>query len=235
MADILFTNFAHSRLAAGINASATTVLVEAGHGARFPDPAGGDFFYVTLESAAAVREIVKVTARVGDTFTVVRGQDNTTALDWAAGVVVALRLNAAAIEYVLNQAGATYTKPEMDALLDEKTSAEDVATAVAGATKVPKSGDTKTASYTLALTDAGKYIEVGSGGGLVIANGVFSSGDVVTMFNNTASNVTVTCSIDTAYVSGVSADRASVVILPRGLCTALFTSGSECVISGSVT
>lgn len=102
MADILFTNFAHSRLAAGINASATTVLVETGHGARFPSPTGGDFFYVTLESAAAVREIVKVTGRTDDTFTVVRGQDNTTAVDWAAGVVVALRLNAAAIERVIN-------------------------------------------------------------------------------------------------------------------------------------
>jgi hypothetical protein len=102
MAEILFTNFAHSQLAAGINNSATTILLETGHGARFPAITGSDFFYVTLENASLVREIVKVTARSSDTLTVVRGQDNTTAVSWNAGDTVALRLNAAAIEYMIN-------------------------------------------------------------------------------------------------------------------------------------
>ncbi len=102
MADIKFTNFAHSQLAGSINSSATTLLLETGHGARFPNPTGGDFFYVTLENASLVREIVKVTARSTDTLTVVRAQDNTTAVSWSAGDTVALRLNAAAIEAVLN-------------------------------------------------------------------------------------------------------------------------------------
>ena len=103
MAEILFTNFAHSQIAAGINDSATTLLLETGHGARFPNPSGGDFFYVTLENASLVREIVKVTARSTDTLTIVRGQDNTTAVSWSAGDTVALRLNAAAIEYMINE------------------------------------------------------------------------------------------------------------------------------------
>jgi hypothetical protein len=103
MAEILFTNFAHSQLAAGINSSATTILLEAGHGARFPNPSGGDFFYVTLENASLVREIVKVTGRSTDSLTIVRGQDNTTAASWSAGDTVALRLNAAAIEYMINE------------------------------------------------------------------------------------------------------------------------------------
>jgi hypothetical protein len=102
MAEILFTNFAHSQLAGSINSSATTLLLETGHGARFPNPTGGDFFYVTLENASLVREIVKVTARATDTLTVVRAQDNTTAASWSAGDTVALRLNAAAIDYMIN-------------------------------------------------------------------------------------------------------------------------------------
>jgi hypothetical protein len=102
MAEILFTNFAHSQLAGTINSSATTLLLETGHGARFPNPTGGDFFYVTLENASLVREIVKVTARSTDTLTIVRAQDNTTAVSWSAGDTVALRLNAAAIEYMIN-------------------------------------------------------------------------------------------------------------------------------------
>jgi hypothetical protein len=103
MAEILFTNFAHSQLAGSINSSATTLLLETGHGARFPDPSGGDFFYVTLENASLVREIVKVTGRSTDTLTIVRAQDNTTAVSWSAGDTVALRLNAAAIEYMINE------------------------------------------------------------------------------------------------------------------------------------
>ena len=103
MAEILFTNFAHSQLAGSINSSATTLLLETGHGARFPNPSGGDFFYVTLENASLVREIVKVTGRSTDTLTIVRAQDNTTAASWSAGDTVALRLNAAAIEYMINE------------------------------------------------------------------------------------------------------------------------------------
>ncbi len=102
MNDILFTNFAFSQLSVGINASATTIVVELGHGARFPAPTAGDYFYVTLENASLAREIVKVTARTSDTLTVVRAQDGTTALSWLAGDTVALRLNAAAISTVVN-------------------------------------------------------------------------------------------------------------------------------------
>lgn len=102
MNDILFTNFAFSQLSVGINASATTIVVELGHGARFPSPTSGDYFYVTLENASLAREIVKVTARTSDTLTVVRAQDGTTALSWLAGDTVALRLNAAALSTVVN-------------------------------------------------------------------------------------------------------------------------------------
>ena len=102
MAEILFTNFAHSQLAAGVNSSATTIVLETGHGARFPAITGTDFFYVTLENAELVREIVKVTARSTDTLTIVRAQDNTTAASWSAGATVALRLNAAAISFMIN-------------------------------------------------------------------------------------------------------------------------------------
>ena len=102
MANILFTNFAQSLLATGIDDVATTIAVDPGHGARFPAiTVVGDFFYITLENVSLEREIVKVTARVVDTMTVVRAQDNTTAYAWNAGDPVALRVNAAAIEYSL--------------------------------------------------------------------------------------------------------------------------------------
>ena len=100
MALIKFTNFAHSTLASGITNVATSLAVAAGQGARFPSLGAGEYFYVTLEDASLNREIVKVTARSTDTFTIVRAQDNTAARAWVAGDVVSLRLNAAAISEV---------------------------------------------------------------------------------------------------------------------------------------
>lgn len=77
---ILFANNAATTLASAITASDTSITVATGTGALFPTITGVDYFYCTLQSTnGAPREIVKVTATVGDTFTVVRGQDGTTA------------------------------------------------------------------------------------------------------------------------------------------------------------
>jgi hypothetical protein len=91
-----FTNNATSTLAAGINSSVTTLSVAAGQGALFPT-LSGDYFYCTLANVAGTVEIIKVTARSTDTFTIVRGQDNTTAATWIAGDKVELRLVAASL------------------------------------------------------------------------------------------------------------------------------------------
>jgi hypothetical protein len=131
MNDILFTNFASSQLSVGINASATTIVLELGHGARFPAPTSGDYFYVTLENASLVREIVKVTARTSDTLTVVRAQDGTTAVSWLAGDTVALRLNAAAINTLVNNS-VRKTSSTGSAVLPVGTTAQRDATPAAG-------------------------------------------------------------------------------------------------------
>lgn len=78
MANIKFTNFARSKVATGINSSATTLAITGGTGALFPALTGAEYFYLTLENSSLVREIVKVTARTADTLTIVRAQDGTT-------------------------------------------------------------------------------------------------------------------------------------------------------------
>jgi hypothetical protein len=84
-----FKNFAKSVLAAGIVSSATSLDVSAGEGARFP-PAP---FNLTLWNATDFpsasddpdKEIVRVTAVVSDTFTIVRAQEGTLAADHNTG------------------------------------------------------------------------------------------------------------------------------------------------------
>jgi hypothetical protein len=91
----LFTNNASTTLASGINSSVTSLTVAAGTGALFPTLAGSEYFYTTLSNiAGTIIEIVKVTARSTDTFTIVRGQDNTAAASFIAGDKVELRLTA---------------------------------------------------------------------------------------------------------------------------------------------
>jgi len=94
---------------------------------------------------------------------------------------------------------------------------------------------TKTSSYTLATGDVGKYVQVGTGGSITIPDATFSEGDAVSIFNNTTGNITITCSITTAYISGIDTDQASVTLSTRGVATILFISGTVCVITGSVT
>jgi hypothetical protein len=107
-------------------------------------------------------------------------------------------------------------------------------TMTVGFRNVPQSGSAKTANYDLVVGDVGKFIEVGASGAITIPDATFSAGDVVSIFNNTSGNITVTCTITTAYIAGTDADKATVTLATRGVATILFLSGTVCVISGNV-
>ncbi len=94
---------------------------------------------------------------------------------------------------------------------------------------------TQTGSYTLATADIGKYVQVGSGGSITIPDATFAEGDVISIFNNTTGNITITCSITTAYIAGTDTDKSSVTLATRGVATVLFISSTVCVITGNVT
>ncbi len=87
------TNNAVSTLAGSINAVVLAMSVQPGHGVRFPSASivSGNYFYVTLIDAAGNLEIVKVTDRTVDTFTIIRARDGTTARSFAANDRVELR------------------------------------------------------------------------------------------------------------------------------------------------
>lgn len=92
----LFTNNAATTLASGITSIATSLTVATSTGGLFPNPTAGQYFYATLQNTTGTTiEIVKVTARTTDTFTIVRAQDGTTASAFSAGDKVELRCTAA--------------------------------------------------------------------------------------------------------------------------------------------
>lgn len=106
---------------------------------------------------------------------------------------------------------------------------------VSGPANIPSAGSAKTTSYSLQTSDVGDFVEVGSGGSITIPNATFSAGDIVAIFNNTTGNITITCSITTAYIGGTNADKATVTLATRGVATVLFISSTLCVITGNVT
>ena len=97
----LFTNFSKSLLAAGISSGSATVTVSAGTGALFPAPTGSDYARLVIfeigSSGETNQEIVLLTARGGDTLTITRAQEGTTARAFSAGAYIALRPTASTL------------------------------------------------------------------------------------------------------------------------------------------
>jgi len=87
-------NDAVSRIASGISSTDTTITLVPGSGTLFPVLSSGDYFPATLIKSDGSREIVRVTARSSDVFTVVRAQEGTVALTFNANDKIELRLTA---------------------------------------------------------------------------------------------------------------------------------------------
>ena len=99
---------------------------------------------------------------------------------------------------------------------------------------IPSAGAEKTSNYTLAITDIGEFVTIGASGSITVPNDIFAAGNAVSLFNNTASNATVSLTITTAYIAGTDSDKASVTLATRGVATILFVNPSLCVLTGNV-
>ena len=103
---IKFTNNATTTLSSGINTTATSIGVT--DGSVFPTLGTGDITYVTFDDDTNT-EVVKVTARSGNTLTVVRAQDGTSARSFSSGNKAELRITAALMNEVISDSEATAT------------------------------------------------------------------------------------------------------------------------------
>ena len=109
-----------------------------------------------------------------------------------------------------------------------------------GYRNIPQSLSDKVTAYTLASTDVGKYIGVGTSGSIVVPDATYSdsvaiaNGDAISIFNNTTGNITLTMSITTAYIGGTDTDKATITLATRGIATILFVSSTVCVVTGNV-
>ena len=103
-----------------------------------------------------------------------------------------------------------------------------------GYLNIPLSG-IKTSSYTLVLGDVGKFIELGTGGTVVVPASVFAAGDAISIFNNTSASISCTCSaVTTVYKGGTDADISTFSVATRGVATILFITATVAVVTGNL-
>ena len=96
--------------------------------------------------------------------------------------------------------------------------------------------NSQTSAYTLVASDNGKHVNITTGG-VTVPSSVFSAGDVVTIYNDSGSNQTITQgSSATLRLAGTS-DTGNRTLAQYGLATILCVGGdgsdSEFVISGA--
>jgi hypothetical protein len=94
--------------------------------------------------------------------------------------------------------------------------------------------NSQTASYTLALSDQGKHISITTGGVVIPANAsvAFPIGATIVVYNNSASNQTISITTDTIYLAG-TATTGSRTLAQRGLATCVKVAATTWVVSGA--
>ena len=103
-----------------------------------------------------------------------------------------------------------------------------------GYLNIPLSG-IKTASYTLVAGDVGKFVELGTSGTIVVPASVFTTGDAISIFNNTSASISCTCSaITDFYKGGTDTDISTFSITTRGVATILFITATRAVVTGNL-
>lgn len=99
----LFANFTTTLVAGAISSTSLTVTVQTGSGVLFPHPGVNQYFVGMFTSATIpnLREIVWCTNITGDTLTIIRQQENTTALAWNPGDIFSNEVTAGSLnQYV---------------------------------------------------------------------------------------------------------------------------------------
>lgn len=178
-----------------------------------------------------------ITTATGTTFsaTTMGAQSTTTFLGTSANITTATGTTFSATTMGA-QSTTTFlgTSANITTLTGTSATITNILDGVGNVRNIPRSGSAKTSTYTLAITDIGEYIEIGTGGGIDVPNGIFSTGNAISVFNNTTGNRTISLTITTAYIAGTDADKNSVTLATRGVATILFISNSVCVVSGNV-
>jgi hypothetical protein len=100
---------------------------------------------------------------------------------------------------------------------------------------IPSAGAAKTSEYTLTISDIGEFVTIGTSGKVLIPNNTFTTGNAISVYNDTTGSVSINISTTTAYVVGTDTNRTGVTLSTRGIANILFINPSYCILSGNLT
>ena len=148
--------------------------------------------------------------------------DSSGALDIQVGGTNAIQIGASATANITTATGtaATFTT---------------VSDGVGNVRNIPSAGAAKTSEYTLTISDIGEFITIGTSGKVLVPNNTFSTGNAVSVYNDTTGNVSINISTTTGYVVGTNTNRTGVTLATRGIANILFINPSYCILSGNLT
>ena len=92
--------------------------------------------------------------------------------------------------------------------------------------------NSQTAAYTLVAGDAGKHINITTGG-ITVPSGVFSAGDAISVYNNSTSDQTITQGASVTLRQGGTANTGNRTLAQYGVATLLCVASNEFVITGA--
>ena len=94
--------------------------------------------------------------------------------------------------------------------------------------------NSQTSAYVLVASDAGKTISITTGG-VTVNNSVMSAGNIVSIYNNSGSSQTITqgTGVTLQWAGQSSSSTGNRTLGLYGLCTIVFISASNAVITGS--
>lgn len=207
-----FLNRVLATLASGINDVTTSLPLTTGHGARFGTIASGDKIRIVFLAADLnVSEIAYMTAISGDTATIERGQDGTTATSHIAGVRIEARIGKSTMESLIQA-------PQLGVLEQNSQSANYTLVAADGYGKhiLHPSADTTARTITIPANSSVP----------------FKIGTTITFVNQASAGVmTIAITTDTMRLAGAGT-TGSRSLAANGVATAIKLTATEWIISG---
>jgi len=104
------------------------------------------------------------------------------------------------------------------------------ATGPQGPTDVPQNA--QTSAYTLVASDNGKHVSITSGG-VTVPSGVFGAGNIITIYNDSGFNQTITQGSGVTLREAGTANTGNRTLAQRGLATILCVASNEFVLTGA--
>ena len=226
---IKLANNATTTTVNALTTTTTEVVVATGTGLKFPVLSTGDYFYATLSDIFGNYEIVRVTARVVDTLTVIRAQEGTTARAFPANSRIELRITAQsvldALSTSINYLGASATNPTtrpdgtpvvvgdfyfntVDTQILIYNGSEWIGVGVGSVTTDEFSGNGATVAYTLSISPSNKVNTQ------VYVNGVYQEKDSYTVSGATLTFLVappVGSSIEVITIENIGVPSAALV------------------------